>query len=80
MRYQPALNERLPRSSFRDRGSMSYILFVNPAILSAAGLPFDAVAVAPRFVVVFHVKRAGLRRPFHYCGGISVRGDNLRTD
>jgi adenine/guanine/hypoxanthine permease len=26
--------------------TMSYILFVNPAILSAAGLPFDAVAVA----------------------------------
>jgi AGZA family xanthine/uracil permease-like MFS transporter len=27
--------------------TMSYIVFVNPAILSAAGLPFDAVAVAP---------------------------------
>src|SRR4051794_14614092 len=26
--------------------TMSYIVFVNPAILSAAGLPFDAVAVA----------------------------------
>lgn len=26
--------------------TMSYILFVNPAILSAAGMPFDAVAVA----------------------------------
>jgi adenine/guanine/hypoxanthine permease len=26
--------------------TMSYILFVNPAILSAAGVPFDAVAVA----------------------------------
>src|SRR4051794_11544345 len=26
---------------------MSYIVFVNPAILSAAGLPFDAVAVVP---------------------------------
>ena len=26
--------------------TMSYILFVNPAILSAAGLPFEAVAVA----------------------------------
>jgi AGZA family xanthine/uracil permease-like MFS transporter len=26
--------------------TMSYILFVNPAILSAAGIPFDAVAVA----------------------------------
>src|SRR3954467_13431008 len=25
--------------------TMCYILFVNPAILSAAGLPFDAVAV-----------------------------------
>ena len=25
--------------------TMSYILFVNPAILSAAGLPFNAVAV-----------------------------------
>src|SRR5436189_1559907 len=26
--------------------TMSYILFVNPAILSAAGIPFEAVAVA----------------------------------
>ena len=26
--------------------TMAYILFVNPAILSAAGLPFGAVAVA----------------------------------
>src|ERR687884_569395 len=26
--------------------TMCYILFVNPAILSAAGVPFDAVAVA----------------------------------
>jgi AGZA family xanthine/uracil permease-like MFS transporter len=86
--------------------TMSYILFVNPAILSAAGLPFDAVAVGTALtaalatlalglianypfalatglglnaVVAFDVKRAGLRRPFHYCGGISVRGDNLRT-
>ena len=25
--------------------TMCYILFVNPAILSAAGVPFDAVAV-----------------------------------
>ena len=47
--------------SIRERGStvrtevlggvvtfltMAYIVFVNPAILSAAGLPFDAVAVA----------------------------------
>src|SRR6188472_2731716 len=42
------------RSSFRTEAlgglstflTMSYILFVNPAILSAAGMPFDAVAVA----------------------------------
>jgi AGZA family xanthine/uracil permease-like MFS transporter len=49
------------RFRIRDRGStlrvealgglstfltMSYILFVNPAILSAAGVPFKAVAVA----------------------------------
>src|SRR3954468_1023367 len=26
--------------------TMSYIVFVNPAILSAAGMPFEAVAVA----------------------------------
>src|SRR4051794_12769915 len=30
--------------------TMSYILFVNPAILSAAGLPFEAVAVATAIV------------------------------
>ena len=41
-----------PRTSTEVRAgvatflTMSYILFVNPAILSAAGLPFDAVAVA----------------------------------
>jgi adenine/guanine/hypoxanthine permease len=30
--------------------TMSYILFVNPAILSAAGMPFEAVAVATAIV------------------------------
>jgi AGZA family xanthine/uracil permease-like MFS transporter len=30
--------------------TMSYILFVNPAILSAAGIPFNAVAVATAIV------------------------------
>ena len=30
--------------------AMSYILFVNPAILSAAGMPFEAVAVATAIV------------------------------
>ena len=34
--------------------TMSYILFVNPAILSAAGMPFNAVAVAT-------VRAAGVR-------------------
>src|SRR5688500_1416211 len=49
------------RFALRDRGTtpriealgglttfltMSYIVFVNPAILSAAGMPFEAVAVA----------------------------------
>ena len=31
--------------------TMSYILFVNPAILSAAGIPFEAVAVATAIAV-----------------------------
>src|SRR5438270_98859 len=34
---------------------MSYILFVNPAILSSAGLPFAAVAVATALGLIFGV-------------------------
>ena len=40
--------------------TMSYILFVNPAILSAAGLPFDAVAVATALAAAVTTLAMGL--------------------
>src|SRR4051812_50129956 len=40
--------------------TMSYILFVNPAILSAAGLPFEAVAVATAIVAAGAARVMGL--------------------
>ena len=39
--------------------TMSYILFVNPAILSAAGMPFGAVAVATALVSAWPPRRWG---------------------
>jgi AGZA family xanthine/uracil permease-like MFS transporter len=39
---------------------MSYILFVNPAILSAAGLPFSAVAVASALAAAVTTLAMGL--------------------
>jgi adenine/guanine/hypoxanthine permease len=40
--------------------TMSYILFVNPAILSAAGLPFSAVAVATAIAAAVTTAAMGL--------------------
>ncbi len=40
--------------------TMSYILFVNPAILSAAGLPFDAVAIATALAAAITTAAMGL--------------------
>ena len=40
--------------------TMSYILFVNPAILSAAGMPFEAVAVATALAAAIATAAMGL--------------------
>jgi adenine/guanine/hypoxanthine permease len=40
--------------------TMSYILFVNPAILSAAGMPFNAVAVATALAAAIATAAMGL--------------------
>jgi adenine/guanine/hypoxanthine permease len=77
------------RFGFRERGTnlrvetlggvatfltMSYILFVNPAILSAAGIPFDAVAVATAIVAAVATLAMGLSTnlPFALAPGLGI--------
>src|SRR5947199_6726903 len=54
--------------------TMSYILFVNPAILSAAGLPFDAVAVATALAAAIASIGMGLiaNYPFALASGLGL--------
>src|SRR3954463_539757 len=54
--------------------TMSYILFVNPAILSAAGLPFDAVAVATAIAAAVASVLMGLvsNYPFALASGLGL--------
>ena len=54
--------------------TMSYILFVNPAILSAAGLPFEAVAVATALVAAAATLAMGLvaNYPFALASGLGL--------
>jgi AGZA family xanthine/uracil permease-like MFS transporter len=54
--------------------TMSYILFVNPAILSAAGLPFDAVAVATALAAAVMTLLMGLiaNYPFALASGLGL--------
>jgi AGZA family xanthine/uracil permease-like MFS transporter len=54
--------------------TMSYILFVNPAILSAAGLPFDAVAVATALAAAIATIAMGLvaNFPFALASGLGL--------
>jgi AGZA family xanthine/uracil permease-like MFS transporter len=54
--------------------TMSYILFVNPAILSAAGLPFDAVAVATALSAAIATAAMGLftNLPFALAPGLGI--------
>jgi adenine/guanine/hypoxanthine permease len=54
--------------------TMSYILFVNPAILSAAGLPFDAVAVATALAAAAATLAMGLiaNYPFALASGLGL--------
>jgi adenine/guanine/hypoxanthine permease len=54
--------------------TMSYILFVNPAILSAAGLPFEAVAVATAIVAAVATLAMALATnlPFALAPGLGI--------
>src|SRR3954466_7690564 len=77
------------RFGFRERGTnlrveilgglatfltMSYILFVNPAILSAAGMPFEAVAVATAIVSALATLAMALATnlPFALAPGLGI--------
>src|SRR3954454_22373330 len=54
--------------------TMSYILFVNPAILSAAGMPFHAVAVATGVAACAATRGLGLvtNLPFALAPGLGI--------
>jgi AGZA family xanthine/uracil permease-like MFS transporter len=54
--------------------TMSYILFVNPAILSAAGLPFSAVAVGTALAAAVTTLAMGLiaNYPFALASGLGL--------
>src|SRR3712207_6062455 len=54
--------------------TMAYILFVNPAILSAAGLPFAAVAVATALAAAVFSIAMGLiaNVPFALASGLGI--------
>src|SRR3954470_60586 len=54
--------------------TMCYILFVNPAILSAAGLPFNAVAVATALAAAVACAAMGLlaNYPFALASGLGL--------
>ncbi len=54
--------------------TMSYIVFVNPAILSAAGLPFEAVAVATALAAAGFTAVMGLltNLPFALASGLGI--------
>src|SRR4051812_41684700 len=54
--------------------TMSYILFVNPAILSQAGLPFNAVAVATALAAAIATLAMGLlaNYPFALASGLGL--------
>ena len=54
--------------------TMSYILFVNPAILSAAGMPFEAVAVPTALAAAIATAAMGLftNLPFALAPGLGI--------
>lgn len=54
--------------------TMSYIVFVNPAILSSAGLPFNAVAVATALAAAIFTIIMGLATnlPFALASGLGI--------
>ncbi|MCW3024488.1 MAG: Xanthine/uracil/vitamin permease, partial [Conexibacter sp.] len=53
---------------------MSYIVFVNPAILSSAGLPFNAVAVATALAAAGFTILMGVATnlPFALASGLGI--------
>ena len=53
---------------------MAYIVFVNPAILAAAGMPFDAVAVATALAAAIFTVIMGLTTnlPFALASGLGL--------
>ena len=89
-RVSIAAQRRLARRfRFADRGTdartealggvatfltMCYILFVNPAILSAAGVPFDAVAVCTALAAAITTLAMGLATnlPFALAPGLGI--------
>src|SRR3954470_13970029 len=85
--HEPSAIER--HFAIRERGStlrtevlggvvtfltMSYIVFVNPAILSAAGMPFNAVAVATALAAAIFTLLMGLltNLPFALASGLGL--------
>ena len=54
--------------------TMCYIVFVNPAILSAAGLPFSAVAVGTALAAAIATMAMGLiaNYPFALASGLGL--------
>src|ERR671918_2513499 len=54
--------------------TMSYIVFVNPAILSAAGVPFEAVAVATALAAAITTLAMALATnlPFALAPGLGI--------
>src|SRR3954451_5804148 len=84
---RPSLPERL--FALRERGTtvrtevlggfvtfltMAYIVFVNPAILAAAGLPLNAVAVATALAAAIFTAAMGLATnlPFALASGLGL--------
>jgi AGZA family xanthine/uracil permease-like MFS transporter len=85
----PAMSALATRFKFDERGTtlrtevlggvatfltMSYIVFVNPAILSAAGLPFEAVAVCTALGAALFTALMGLvtNLPFALASGLGL--------
>src|ERR671917_141133 len=68
---QPGTEVRAGVATFLTR---SYILFVNPAIRSAAGLPFDAVAVATALAAAIATAAMALATnlPFALAPGLGI--------
>ena len=58
--------------------TMAYIVFVNPAILSAAGMPFAAVAVATSLAAAIFTLLMGLLTNLPFALGLRARAQRVR--